>query len=57
MGTGTRPLPRHVALSEVFAWGPDSYGHSRLPYDVPRGPIKVITGQYGGQAVFSGENE
>lgn len=57
MGTETRPLLCHVALSEVSAWEPDSCGHSKLPHDVPRGPIRVITGQRGGQDVFKGENE
>lgn len=57
MGAETRPLLCHVALSEVSAWEPDSCGHSKLPHDVPRGPIKVITGQCGGQDVFKGENE
>lgn len=57
MGAETRPLLCHVALSEVSAWEPDSYGHSKLLNDVPRGPIRVITGQPGGQDVFKGENE
>lgn len=57
MGAESRPLLCHVALSEVSAWEPDSCGHSKLPHDVPRGPIRVITGQRGGQDVFKGENE
>lgn len=57
MGAETRPLMCHVALSEVSAWEPDSCGHSKLLHDVPRGLIRVITGQHGGQDVFKGENE
>jgi hypothetical protein len=57
VGAETRPLLCRVAPSEVSAWEPDSCGHSKLPHDVPRGPIRVITGQCGGQDVFKGENE
>lgn len=39
------------------SWETDSCGHSRLPHDVPRRPIRVITGWLEDQDVFLGENE